>query len=185
MIKPSPFPEKALIVERDSVEAIAKGAWSPMAEDWTWFSGYRRYGAAKLCAMMMAHELQHRLSQDAALSSVRVLAVDPGYMNTGLQRHGPWIVRLFIFPVLFPIGSWLMPDGPIRTTRTSALHIMEAAFGSVPGPGEPPMALYFDGAKPAETSVESRDPRKRDLVWKESIRLTNLQQGETILGNWQ
>ena len=34
-------------------EALAKGKWSTPEDDPSWFSGYRRYGASKLCAVML------------------------------------------------------------------------------------------------------------------------------------
>ena len=44
---------------------------------------------------------------------------------------------------------------------------------------------YFDGRTPLETSEESRNAAKRKLVWKETIRLAGLKEGQTILVNWQ
>lgn len=183
MIRPNPFPEGILIRDRAAIEAIAKGNWSSTSEYPAWLSGYRRYGAAKLCAMMMVHELQHRMSRDAALGRVCILAVDPGYMSTGLQRYAPWLVRVLI-SILFPIGAWLIPGGPIRYPDTSARHVLRAAFESGSGLGELPKGMYFDGEKPENTSDESRDAHKRDIVWKASLRLTNLSGGETVLSEW-
>jgi hypothetical protein len=38
----------------DSLEPIAKGTWSANEDDSTgWAAGYRRYGASKLCGVMM------------------------------------------------------------------------------------------------------------------------------------
>ncbi|KAI1747596.1 putative short-chain dehydrogenase [Xylaria castorea] len=181
----NPFADDTLIRDQHTFEAIARGAWNPISEDPSWRSGYRRYGAAKLCAMMMMLNLQRRMSQDVALSQVCILAVDPGYMSTGLQRHAHWFVRVVIFQILFPISAWLVPGGPIRSPNTSASHVLRAAFDSGPGIGELPKGLYFDGIEPAETSMESRDTSKQDWVWKGSVNLTNLRQGDTVLGNWR
>lgn len=183
MVKPNPFPEGILIRDQAGIEAIAKGEWSPASEDPSWRSGYRRYGAAKLCAMMMMHELQDRMSRDASLGRICILAVDPGYMSTGLQRYAPWVVRVLI-SIFFPIGAWMIPGGPIRYPETSARHVLRAAFESDEGLGKLPKGLYFDGEKPERTSDESRDAQKRDMVWKTSIRLTNLSGEETVLGEW-
>ncbi|KAK7959422.1 short-chain dehydrogenase [Apiospora aurea] len=176
--------DETLIPDQASFEALANGTWGS-ASDPLWRAGYRRYAAAKLCAMTMVHELQHRLAADPILSRVCVLAVDPGYMSTGLQRHAPWIVRLVIFQVLLPLGAWLMPGGPIRSPETSATHVLRAALDADLGPGtgsgQLPRALYFDGAELAETSVEAKDEGKRQLIWTETVRLTGLRKAETIL----
>lgn len=38
----------------DDLERIAKGTWSANEDDSTgWAAGYRRYGASKLCGVMM------------------------------------------------------------------------------------------------------------------------------------
>ena len=185
MIKPNPFPETTLIHDKSRFEDISKGKWSSTSEDPSWKSGYRRYGAAKLCAMMMVHELQRRMNTDPLLKNISILAVDPGFMSTGLQRDGPWYVRLLVFNVLFPIGVWLMPNGPIRSPDTSAGHVLRAAFEEGLGGDGGTKGLYFDGVVPAETSGESRDGGKRELVWKESVRLTGLRDGETALEDWR
>jgi hypothetical protein len=45
--------EKWKTILDDSTDPIAKGTWSTQKEDPSWMSGMRRYGAAKLCAIMM------------------------------------------------------------------------------------------------------------------------------------
>lgn len=45
--------EKWQTIFHDSTEPIAKGTWSTTKEDPSFRGGYRRYGAAKLCQVMM------------------------------------------------------------------------------------------------------------------------------------
>jgi hypothetical protein len=45
--------EKWKIIIRDSTDAIAKGTWSTNEDDPSFRSGFRRYGASKLCLYMM------------------------------------------------------------------------------------------------------------------------------------
>ncbi|KAK3937346.1 hypothetical protein QBC46DRAFT_12167 [Diplogelasinospora grovesii] len=174
---------KTFVHDEAGFEAIAKGTWSSAEEDPSFRSGFRRYGAAKLFVIMMMHELQRRMDHDAALMNVCVLGVDPGAMITGLQRLSPWFIRVLLFKVIYPIIVYLNPNGPIRPPQRSASDVLEAAFGS--GSGELPKDLYFDGTRPLETSAESRDAQKRDLVWRETVRYAHLKEGDTILGNWQ
>ncbi|TVY16617.1 Short-chain dehydrogenase TIC 32-like protein [Lachnellula arida] len=175
---------KTVFDDQASVEAIAKGNWSSAQEDPSWRSGFRRYGAAKLFLIMMMHELQHRMDQDPILKNVCILGVDPGTMSTGLTRHASWLIR-FIFRVILPLVTYFMPDGPIHTTQKSASHILQAAFDSNQVLGQSPKDVYLNGVDSSETSDESRDARKRDLVWKESVRYTGLKKGETVLQKWE
>ncbi|CAG8959244.1 hypothetical protein HYFRA_00012602 [Hymenoscyphus fraxineus] len=176
---------KIILQDENTFAAIAKGEWSPAQEDPSWASGYRRYGASKLFLIMMMHELQRRVNQDPSLKNISLLGVDPGIMTTGLQRHAPWFIRVLIFQVIMPLVGLMMPNGPYRTTQKSASHVLRAAFDSDQVMGPLPKDLYFNGLELMETSDESRDPVKRDMVWKQSIRYAGLKEGETILGNWK
>lgn len=176
---------KTVIHGRDGFEAIAKGTWSSVKDSSYWTSGFRRYGASKLFLLMMMYELQRRLDRDSALHNICFLGVDPGTMITRIQRHAPWFIRVVIFQIYYPIILMFMPNGPIRTTQRSASDLLHAAFDLGPGLGQFPKALYFNGREPLETSVESRDIEKCDLVWKESVRYTRLKAGDTVLINWE
>lgn len=174
-----------MIRDKDNFEAIAKGKWSSATEDPTWRSGYRRYGAAKLCLTMMMHELQHRMNTDPQLKNVCILGVDPGAMSTSLQRHASWFIRVLLFQIILPLTLLLMSNSPLRPTQKSASHVLQAAFDSNEVLGQYPKDLYFNGDEPLETGEESRDAQKRELVWKESLRYTQLKEGETVLAAWE
>ncbi|KAF2503073.1 putative short-chain dehydrogenase [Lophium mytilinum] len=176
---------KTFVSDAASFEAIAKGTWSPATEDASFRGGFRRYGASKLFVIMMQHELQARLNADAALSSICILGVDPGPMITGHQRLAPWVIRVLIFKIIYPALLYMSPNnGRVRPLSRSAGDVLEAAFGVGSG-GELPKDKYFDGRAPLETSEESRDAAKRELVWKETARLAGLKEGETVLAHWQ
>jgi len=176
---------KTILHDEASFEAIAKGHWSSAQEDPTWCSGFRRYGAAKLFLVMMMHELQRRVDQDPTLENISILGVDPGTMSTGLQRHASWFIRVLMFRIILRIIALLMPNGPVRTTKKSASHILKAAFDSDQVLGQFPKDLYFNGLELMGTSDEARDVRKRDIVWRQSIQYAELKEGETILVNWK
>ncbi|KAK8066138.1 hypothetical protein PG997_012885 [Apiospora hydei] len=172
---------KIVLQEQATVGKIARGTWCSAQEDPSFRPAFRRYGAAKLFLVMMVHELQRRLDRNASLRDVCVLGVDPGRMSTGIARQAPWVIRVLITQVLFPLLALLMPRGNVRTTAASAAHVLEAAMGSGAGLGERPKARYFNGLEPWETSAEARDVVKRDWVWKESVRDARLVGGETVL----
>lgn len=172
---------KTFVEDESQFEAIAKGTWSS-AKDYPNFpGGYRRYGASKLFLIMFMHELQSRLNKESELKNISVLGVDPGMMITGMQRSAPWVIRVLMFQYIYPLILYLFPKGPVRSTSRSASDILAAAFGS--DSGEFPKDLYFCGRELFETSAESRDVRKRSLVWAETVKLTHLKKGETILGD--
>ncbi|KAI1119383.1 putative short-chain dehydrogenase [Nemania sp. NC0429] len=171
-----------------NLEAISKGKWSTKEDDASWHSGFRRYGAAKLCLVMMIGELQRRLDQDPQLSNISVLEVDPGTMSTGgtgIARNATWFIRVILFGIIFPLIVKLSPNGAVRTPERSATDVLAAAFESGEALGEHPKAKHFDGRTPLDPSAESKDPKKRDLVWKASLAYTNFEEGETILENWK
>lgn len=176
---------KTFLSDAASFEAIAKGSWSPATEDASFRGGFRRYGAAKLFLIMMQHELQARLDADPALNKICVLGVDPGTMISGLQRLANWVIRVLIFQIIYPLILYWNPNGPVRPPSRSAGDVLEAAFGVVGEGGNPPKDGYFDGRVPLETSGESRDVVKRELVWKETVRMVGLEEGETVLVNWR
>ncbi|RYP06050.1 hypothetical protein DL764_003413 [Monosporascus ibericus] len=71
-------------------ERLARGRWSSAEEhhgdpD----AGYRRCGTSKLSEVMMMRELSRRTAQDATLSSVVVLGLDPASMasNLGMRAN--------------------------------------------------------------------------------------------------
>ncbi|KAK8113134.1 NAD(P)-binding protein [Apiospora sp. TS-2023a] len=176
---------KTIISNADSFHAIAKGTWSPATEDAGFRGGYRRYGASKCFQVMMQHELQARLDADPELSRLCVVGVDPGYMATGLQRLAPWVIRVLLFQVVFPLISYLLPKkAPLRPTSLPASEVLEAAFAAGEGPGSLKDKYFFE-QKPKETGEESRDMAKRALVWKETVKLAGLKENETSIAQWQ
>ncbi|KAK8062196.1 hypothetical protein PG997_014293 [Apiospora hydei] len=167
-----------------SFHAIAEGKWSPATEDAGFRGGYRRYGASKLFLAMMQHELQARLDDaDADLgrnNRICVVGVDPGVMSTGMQRLAPWVIRVLIFRILYPLIQLVAPNKGPRPTGRAAEEVLEAAVagsasdgdGDGDGDGERlelPRDGYFHEMKVMETSEESRDANKRALVWRRRL----------------
>ncbi|KAH8883195.1 NAD(P)-binding protein [Thozetella sp. PMI_491] len=163
-------------------EALAKGKWSNDPDP---LAGYRRYGATKLCEVMFMNELQARIDKDPALSNISVLGVDPGGMGTGLLRNGTWMNRTMskVFPVFGAAMVRVDPNGLLRTTTKSAADVLRAAFNT-DEIGTHPRALYLNGNEKKECGAEARDEKKREMLWQDSVRFAQLQEGETVLKNW-
>ncbi|KAI0100868.1 hypothetical protein GGR51DRAFT_531244 [Nemania sp. FL0031] len=175
--------KKWKVILRDGTESVAKGTWSTTKEDSSWRAGFRRYGASKLCELLMIGELQRRLDGDPILNKVSVVGIDPGTMPTDLSRRGPWIMRVVLFQLILPLVARIMtlisPNGSIRTATKSSADVIAAAFTVEHAKG-----LYLDGQKQAQMSAEARDPEKQRLLWQDTVAYTQLKEGETMLAHW-
>lgn len=104
----------------------------------------------------------------------------------GVARRIDWfgrnIVHGIIMPIMGYVMMWLYPEsnGKMRTTARSARDVMLAVMDVSVA-----KAAYFDGTALAETALEAQDIRKREMIWRDSVRYTQLKEGETVLKNWK
>ncbi|KAI0391447.1 NAD(P)-binding protein [Xylariaceae sp. FL0594] len=182
-------PKYKEIVSKD-LETVANGSWSADKDDTTsWAAGYRRYGASKLCAVSMIHELQSRLDRDPLLNRISVLAVDPGAMATGIVRHSAWFVRVIVFGLFAGLLAGLLerlyPNGTWRTAKKSARDVLAAALSDGPLPlTERPKGLYLNGSELGDYNPQARDPATGRVIWEGSRRYAHLNERDTILQDW-
>ncbi|KAH8883512.1 putative short-chain dehydrogenase [Thozetella sp. PMI_491] len=174
-----------VILNSNSTDPVARGTWSSTKDDPSFYCGYRRYSASKLCQVMMIPELQRRLSLDPALKSISVLGIDPGTVPTDIARRSFWLVRFLTFSVVIPlmalVSSWFWSNPSVRTPKKSAADILTAAMDL----GVRPSSLYMNGCEPGEMSPEARDTDKQLMVWKDTVRYVGLKEGETVLTHWR
>ncbi|KAF3760402.1 NAD(P)-binding protein [Cryphonectria parasitica EP155] len=171
----------------ETVKSIATGAWSPSedpSKDRLNLGGIRRYGASKLCIVMIIIELQRRLNSDPELSGISVLGVDPGLMPTKLNMGGLGWLKTFLFTLVMYIAAILSPNGTLRSTAKSASDVLAAAVETRPPFGDRPKGLYMNGSEPKDVSVEAKDAEKRASVWRAAVQYTELKQEETCLVDW-
>ncbi|PWY94771.1 putative short-chain dehydrogenase [Aspergillus sclerotioniger CBS 115572] len=187
------FPEerwKTIIQGEDikAMDGIAYGTWSSNKDDPSLHSGFRRYGAAKLCVAMLVGELQERLSKDPFLSNLTVVGIDPGTMSTGIVRHASWFVQTVLHGIVIANVARVLAfagyrNAPVRTPESSARDVLDAGMNAKwkeLGGG-----VYLDGMEIGKISEEAKDEGKRELVWRESVRLVGLREGETVLRDWR
>ncbi|RYP01257.1 hypothetical protein DL764_006260 [Monosporascus ibericus] len=187
-------PEKyrQIFCEPIDVESLAKGKWSSSLEDSKDpCYGFRRYGASKLCEVMMFRELSYRLPQDPVLSRVAVLSLDPGGMASNLVRRGNrmlWFIMAYIAPILLPVLGPILtrfsPNGTLRTVSKSGGDVLRAAFDTKEL-GEYPNGLYLNGSEPREVGAEAKDKRKTGQLWRDSLGYAGIEEGDTILAQWE
>ncbi|RYP13809.1 hypothetical protein DL767_010588 [Monosporascus sp. MG133] len=173
----------------ESTERIANGDWSSEKEHpKDPRAGIRRYGAAKLCMIMMFRELSLRLAKDPTLSRISVLCIDPGAMPSDLTRRDSWYRRVligrFVLSVAALISKLLWPNGPLRTTKKSAADVLQAAFDSNSLVSHP-NGLYLNGSKPGDVGSEVEDASKRIRLWRDSLRYAQVKHGDTVLVDWE
>ncbi|ORY06678.1 hypothetical protein BCR34DRAFT_604160 [Clohesyomyces aquaticus] len=179
-------PKYNTIFSGETTDSIANGTWSLSNDDKTgWAAGYRRYGASKLCGVTTVFELQRRLDQDSVLSNISVLGIDPGLVNTGIVRRSrSWFLRVllwrFLLPALGALLGYFYPNGFIRSAKKSASDIITAALKSSPEP----KGLYLNGSELGIPNPEAKDPAKGAMLWRNTLRYTQLQDRETCLENW-
>ncbi|KAF3491694.1 uncharacterized protein GIQ15_01211 [Arthroderma uncinatum] len=162
------------------IENLAKGKWGLETENsGNTHAGIRRYGAAKLCQVMMFRELSERLAGDKELSGVSVLAVDPAAMPSDLTRRDTWVRRILIGKIILRIISFfsvlLWPNGPFRTAWKSAGDVLHAAFDTK-SLGHHPSGVYLNGSEVSDVSLEARDRRKARQLWRKSVRYLQLEE---------
>ncbi|ROV92354.1 hypothetical protein VMCG_09142 [Cytospora schulzeri] len=144
-------------------------------------AGLRRYGASKACLVMFMYELQRRLNADPDLSKIAVLAMEPGAMITSIATGNETSsVMNMVYRTVFAAASAIAPNGLFRTPEKSGQHLLRACFDTEEL-GECPKATYLDGSRNWETGEEVKDEEKQRRLWADSLVLTKLQEGETVL----
>ncbi|KAI0428148.1 hypothetical protein F5Y09DRAFT_332813 [Xylaria sp. FL1042] len=168
--------DSKVFFKEDNIESIAKGTWCSNDMVKPEIAGSRRYGVAKMCAIMSIGELQKRLDADPLLHGISIVGVDPGDMPTGIVRHSSWMTRNVVVPIFLSLVAQLavlfQANPYFRTTAKSANDVIAAAFET----GPRLRGKYLDGTKISNISSEAGDTKKREMVWAESVRLTSLTQ---------
>ena len=125
--------------------------------------GRRRYTTSKLCNLLFCYELDRQLEHGTR--GVTVNAFDPGLMpGSGLSRDYPPLMQ-FAWRYVLPALRFL-PG--VNSTRTSGRHL--AALAADPRL-DGVTGMYFEGNKPALSSVDSYDLDKARELWETSERL--------------
>ncbi len=108
-------------------------------------------------------------------------------MATTVVRNAHWFMRVVvvgtIIPLLAPLMTWLSPNGLLRTPAKSAADVLRAAFDTRTL-GDHPKELYLNGSAPVVTGAEARDPKKRAMLWHDSVGYTKLTAKDTVLKDW-
>ncbi|KAL8824249.1 MAG: hypothetical protein Q9191_005187 [Dirinaria sp. TL-2023a] len=175
-------PRNAMFIKREDQKTIWRNPEDMAYEKITdnpnelYEAGYRRF------------ELQRRLASSSRLSNISVVSVDPGAMpNTGLVKDASPMIQFLLHYVLgsvISIVTWLRPNGDYRTPWKSAGDLLNASFNETDY-GKHPQALYLNGSAKAKAGAEARNEQYQKEMWKASVRMARLEEGDTVLENWQ
>jgi NAD(P)-dependent dehydrogenase (short-subunit alcohol dehydrogenase family) len=135
------------------------------------YRGWTAYGQSKLADLMLAYELQWRLT--GAGSPVRSVAAHPGYSATNLQSHsGTWQDAVGRFFNRFPAIASPPEAGALPTLY--AATVPDLPGGSYVGPGGP--GELQGPPRLVSSSAASHDREVAQGLWELCERLT----GETF-----
>jgi hypothetical protein len=136
---------------------------------------------------MSRYELQRRLNADSQLSNIAVLGLDPGWVGgTQIARNSPFIVTILLF-ILWLVGHitvlfWSNPL--IRTAAKNGDDLLRVCFDKA-GQNESLKAAYVNGTVVSATPKEAENKEKQDELWAGSLKLANINDGDTVLENWR
>jgi NAD(P)-dependent dehydrogenase (short-subunit alcohol dehydrogenase family) len=134
-------------------------------------AGRRRYTTSKLCNVYCAYEFARRLesSGDPRLSSIRVLAFDPGLMpGTGLARTYPAPLR-FVWNYILPVVTLFMRNAHMLAKSGRRLAELATDFGN------PATAKYYSDGKEKKSSDLSYHLGNAKELWESSARMVGIE----------
>lgn len=136
--------------------------------------GQRRYSTSKLCNVYCAYEFADRFMKSG--KQVLVNAFDPGEMpGTGFSRSFPAPMRFFAKYVNYasvPFRSGA--HTPKQSAKALTSLLTSTDFNGITG-------KYFEGTREAPSSQLSYDADNRADLWRTSVELSGLTDGETTL----
>jgi NAD(P)-dependent dehydrogenase (short-subunit alcohol dehydrogenase family) len=131
--------------------------------------GFWRYGESKLLTVAFMHALNRELVHKAArYGNITAVAINPGdlFDSRALQTNTPIALKMMQRLVLNPLGPLLKRASPtLRSARDAGPDVMQLALGQV----HSGKRGYFTLLREEESSVESMDEAKQQLVWTKTL----------------
>ncbi|GAB2657824.1 SDR family NAD(P)-dependent oxidoreductase [Nocardia goodfellowii] len=138
-------------------------------------AGQHAYTAAKLCAVLTVRAVRERHP------NLTVLAYDPGQVfGTGLAEELALPLRIAWKVMGTPVGWPARRFSPTLNTRSAAGNTLaDLVFRlETPPPGHTYAAVRRGKLAWIEPSVQARDDKLADILWRDSARLLGLPTGE-------
>lgn len=118
------------------------------------------------------------------MDNIHIVGVDPGaMMHSNIAEKTSALDRFTTVPLIqlyTRVAQYINPNGMFRTVEKSAEDVLRAAFETT----EPYLAkdAYFDGNRPSETAIESKDLGRQKELWQLSLLYVGLEESQTALG---
>ena len=131
--------------------------------------GRQRYSTAKLCNVLWMYALDRRLKQ-LRNKKWTVVAMDPGLMpGTGLAREaGPFFRFLWmkVLPRIMPVLRILISPN-IHIPEESGANLAWVAVDEIQ---KSTSAVYYEGRKQIESSVDSHNEKWQEDLWSWTVK---------------
>ncbi|KAI0468056.1 NAD(P)-binding protein [Xylaria cf. heliscus] len=155
---------------------------TPAVTDDNYGSGFLRYSNSKLAITMWMHALNRHLQHDTNLRRITAVTFNPGQLvdSRGLRTRTPrsteYMQKLVFQPFAFLLRY---VDQTMRSSDAAASDLVEVALS----PQYADASGYFEMLKNCESSPESRDSAKQDVMWIKSAEWARVTASMTVLGS--
>lgn len=103
-------------------------------------------------------------------------------LHDNIAKRASLLERFTMIPLIqlyTRVAQYINPNGMFRTVEKSADDVLRAAFETT----DPYLEkdAYFDGDRPAETAIESKDLVRQKELWRLSLLYVELEESQTAL----
>ncbi|KXX76234.1 WW domain-containing oxidoreductase [Madurella mycetomatis] len=142
--------------------------------------GFCRYATAKLAVVTWGHALNRRLEKDPKLSRITATIINPGNLadSRALRVNTPQKMVVLSKFVLQPLRPVLrLMDPTLRKSAEAGVDVARLAT-NIAHPGE---RGYFTLLNRDESSAESRDEARQDVLWTRSAQWAGVRSQDSPL----
>ncbi|KAI1133246.1 NAD(P)-binding protein [Nemania abortiva] len=152
----------------------------PTTDEDKYGRGYQRYATSKLVFTTWTHALNRHLLKNPDLAKISAIAMNPGNMvdSRALRRNTPISLQrkqTFLFKPLQPLLNLM--DSTLRTTAPAAVDVVDLALNHTYA-GQ---RGFYTLLRKDESSPESMDETKQELIWHNTLEWARITPGNTAL----
>jgi len=143
--------------------------------------GFQRYSNSKLVITTWMHALNHYLEQDAKLSKITAVAINPGNLgdSRAFRTNTPNSIinmQRFIFRPFLPVLRRFV-DSEFRTSAEAGVDIADLAVNRA----HPDERGFFTLLEKAESAPQSLEQEVQHRIWIQSVAWANITKDDTAL----
>ncbi|CAL8576738.1 hypothetical protein XPA_002604 [Xanthoria parietina] len=142
--------------------------------------GFLRYANSKLAVVMWMYALNRALEKDPKLNKITAVAINPGNLSDSraLRTNTPpslYYMSTFVIKPLRPLLRFMDPT--MRTSAKAGADVMQLATNDA----FPGVRGYFTMLKKDESSPDSLNEEKQQMLWAKSAEWAGVGKGDTAL----